>query len=136
MIVVDTNIISYLYLPTKYSNLAEQLLKQEPQWAAPVLWKSEFRNVLSGYLRKELYEFDSIIAILQEAEDLMSNQEYQISSLQVMNLVSKSDCSAYDCEFVALAEHLKIKLVTQDKKILQNFPQISHSLESYLALEV
>ncbi|MBU2514943.1 type II toxin-antitoxin system VapC family toxin [bacterium] len=132
MIVVDTNIISYLYLPTKYSGLAELLLKKEPQWAAPVLWKSEFRNVLSGYFRKDLLDFDSIIAILQEAEDLMAYQEYQLPSLQIMKLVSQSDCSAYDCEFVALADQLKTKLITQDKKILHNFPKIAFSLESHL----
>ena len=134
MIVVDTNIISYLYLPTKYSDFAELLLKKEPQWSAPLLWKSEFRNVLSGYLRKNLLDFESIVSILHEAENLLSNQEYQISSLPVLNLVSQSDCSAYDCEFVALAEHLKIKLVTQDKRIIRNFPSIAYSLESYLNL--
>jgi len=70
MIVVDTNIISYLYLPTKYTDFAETLMKKDPQWAAPLLWKSEFRNVLSGYLRKKMLDFDSIISILQEAESL------------------------------------------------------------------
>ena len=73
MIVVDTNIIIYLYLPTDYSKLAEQLLNAKPKWAAPILWKSEFRNVLSGYLRKRLLDFDSAIAIMQEAEDLLEN---------------------------------------------------------------
>ncbi len=136
MIVVDTNIISYMYLPTKYSDLVEQLLEKDPQWAAPILWKSEFRNVLSGYLRKELFDFDSILAILQEAENLLADYEYQISSFQVLKLVSESDCSAYDCEFVALAKHLNTKLVTQDKKILRNFPQTAYSLESYLSFEV
>lgn len=136
MIVVDTNIISYLYLPTDYSKLAEQLLDTEPQWAAPILWKSEFRNVLSGYLRKELLDFDSSIAIIQEAEDLLANQEYQISSLQVLKLVSESNCSAYDCEFVALSKQLGVSLVTQDKKILRDFPQTAHSLGSFLQKEV
>lgn len=136
MIVVDTNIISYLYLPTDYSKLAEQLLDTEPQWAAPILWKSEFRNVLSGYLRKELLDFDSSIAIMQEAEDLLANQEYQISSLQVFKLVSESNCSAYDCEFVALSKQLGVSLVTQDKKILRDFPQTAHSLDSFLQKEV
>lgn len=136
MIVVDTNIISYLYLPTKYSDLAELLLKREPQWAAPLLWKSEFRNVLSGYLRKDLLDFDSILIILQEAEDLMSYQEYQISSLQILKLVSESDCSANDCEFISLADQLKTELVTEDKKILRNFPKIAFSLEAYLDSKV
>lgn len=136
MIVVGTNIISYLYLPTQYSELAELLLKRESKWAAPVLWKSEFRNVLSGYLRKNLLDFDSVIALLNEAEDLMSFHEYQLSSIQVLKLVSQSDCSAYDCEFVALAEQLNTKLITQDKKVLQNFPKIAFSLESYLSSKV
>ncbi len=136
MIVVDTNIISYLYLPTDYSNLVEQLLDIEPKWAAPVLWKSEFRNVLSGCIRKGLLDFDSAIAIMQETEDILANQEYQISSLQVLRLVSESYCSAYDCEFVALAEQLDISLVTQDKKILRNFPHVAYSLESFLQSEV
>ncbi|NQU64061.1 MAG: type II toxin-antitoxin system VapC family toxin [SAR324 cluster bacterium] len=135
MIVVDTNIISYLYLPTKYSESVELLLKREPQWAAPNLWKSEFRNVLAGYLRKNLLDLDSIVSILHESENILSNQEYQVSSLSVMNLVSQSDCSAYDCEFVALAEHLQIKLVTQDKRILRNFPAVAYSLESYFISE-
>ena len=136
MIVVDTNIICYLYLPTKYSENAELLLKKEPQWAAPVLWKSEFRNVLAGYLRKNLLDFESIVSILQESENMLSNQEYQVSALSVMNLASHSDCSTYDCEFVALAEHLKIKLITQDQQILRNFPAIAYSLESYLSSKV
>lgn len=132
MIVVDTNIISYLYLPTKYTELAEQLMKKEPQWIAPILWISEFRNVMALYLRKKLLEFDDIALILQEAENMLSNNEYKVSSLSVMNLVFKSECSAYDCEFVAVAQHNKTHLITQDKKVLRNFPDIALSLESYL----
>ncbi|XSG85105.1 MAG: hypothetical protein ACPW60_15475 [Methylohalobius sp. ZOD2] len=52
MIAVDTNVIAYFYLPTEYTPLAEKLLMQEPVWAAPTLWRSEFRNVLALYLRK------------------------------------------------------------------------------------
>jgi len=136
MIVVDTNIICYLYMPTKYSANAELLLIKEPQWAVPVLWKSEFRNVLIGYLRKKMLDLKTVISLLQEAEDLLSNQEYQVSSITVMNLASQSDCSTYDCEFVALADNLKTKLVTQDKQILRNFPSTAFSLESYLNHEV
>ena len=36
MIVVDTNVIVYLYLPTEFTEQAEQLLEQEPVWAAPL----------------------------------------------------------------------------------------------------
>jgi predicted nucleic acid-binding protein len=54
MIVVDTNVIAYLYLTGEYSDLSERLLEHDPDWMAPRLWRSEFRNVLALYLRKEL----------------------------------------------------------------------------------
>ena len=38
MIVVDTSIITYLYLPTEYTEVAERLLEQDPDWVAPPLW--------------------------------------------------------------------------------------------------
>jgi predicted nucleic acid-binding protein len=67
-------------------------------------------------LREKLYDFDDIAMILLEAERLISDQDYKVSSLSVMNLVSKSDCSVYDCEFFALAKLKKTILITQDKK--------------------
>ncbi len=121
MIVVDTNIISYFYLPTDQTHLAERLLEQEPVWAAPLLWRSEFRNVLALYLRKKLIDIETALTLQQEAEELLHNHEFDIPSLQVLSLVSRSSCSAYDCEFVAVAQQLGTQLVTQDKKIIKNW---------------
>ena len=50
MIVADTNIISYLFLPTTYSEQVSRLYRVDPDWVAPDLWRSEFRNVLALYL--------------------------------------------------------------------------------------
>jgi len=50
------------------------------------------------------------------------------SSDDVLQLVRDSSCSAYDCEFVALAKKLSVPLVTEDKQILKDFPMISISL--------
>jgi predicted nucleic acid-binding protein len=41
----------------------------------------------------------------------------------VLELVRDSNCTAYDCEFVALAMRLGVKLATMDAKILKAFPQ-------------
>ncbi len=43
MIAVDTNVLAYLYLPGEYTAQAEALLERDPDWTAPVLWRSEFR---------------------------------------------------------------------------------------------
>ena len=37
MIVVDTNVISYLLLPMRFTEAAERLLAVAPEWVAPYL---------------------------------------------------------------------------------------------------
>ncbi len=133
MIVVDTNIIAYLYITGEKSLQAEQLLSFDPLWKAPLLWRSEFRNVLSLYLRKNILNFDEVLMMIEQAERLLDDNEYKVSSTHVMQLVSSSTCSAYDCEFVALAQHLDTVLITADKKILREFQDTAKSLDSYLA---
>ncbi len=133
MIVVDTNIISYLYISGDRSQQSENLLSFDSNWAAPILWRSEFRNVLAQYLRKNLLKMDEILLIIQQAEKLLTDHEYEISSAHIMQLVKSSQCSAYDCEFVALAQYLGVSLITADKKILRGFPEITQTVDYYLA---
>ena len=133
MIVVDSNTQAYLYLPSELSEQAEQLLAKEPNWAAPVLWRSELRNILALYIRKEMLTLEQAYAIQTEAEALLNGTEYEMPSLDVLRLVESSACSAYDCEFVALAKRLNVKLVTADKKILKEFPAVAMTLAQALA---
>ena len=122
MIVVDSNVIAYLYLQGEYTAAAETLLEQDSDWAAPVLWRSEFRNILAGYLRRKTLTFEQACELQGEAEDLLAGSEFEVDSRAVLELVRTSDCSAYDCEFVALAIKLDTRLFTVDKKLLKAFP--------------
>ena len=122
MIVVDSNVLAYLYLPGDYTAAAEALLEQDSDWAAPILWRSEFRNILAGYMRRKAITFEQANSLQREAESLLGGAEFEVESLAVLELVRDSDCSAYDCEFIALAMKLDTKLVTMDKKLLRAFP--------------
>lgn len=133
MIVVDTNIISYLYLTSDRSVQAEQALIRDSQWVAPLLWRSEFRSVLALYIRRGLLVIDDALEVMNEAVGLMQGREYDVDSRRVLSLVASSACSAYDCEFVALAEDLGVPLITVDKGILSQFPRIAISLDSFVA---
>ena len=132
MIIADTNIISYLLLPTIYTDSVEKLYEIDPDWSAPILWKSEFRNIMALYLRKKIITLDKAMQLQDAAESIIIQNEYDISSSQVLALIDKSDCSAYDCEFIALANHLDTKLVTQDKKIIREFPSTAISVSDLL----
>ena len=122
MIVVDSNVLAYLYLPSEYTARAEALLEQDPDWVAPVLWRSEFRNILAGCLRRNMLSFEQACSLQSEAEGLLAGAEFEVDSQTVLELVRDSDCSAYDCEFIALARRLNTRLVTVDKKLLRAFP--------------
>jgi len=128
MIVVDSNVLAYLYLPGERTADAEVLLDQDPEWAAPVLWRSEFRNILAGYMRRKILTFEQACRLQNEAEDLLAGSEFEVDSRAVLELVRDSDCSAYDCEFIALAIRLDTKLVTADKKMLRAFPNRTMAL--------
>ena len=134
MIVVDTNIIGYLYLASGQSALGEQALLKDPEWAAPLLWRSELRNVLALYMRRDLLSLDDARQIMDEAESLMQGREFEVASFQVLGLVAASTCSAYDCEFVALAETLGVSLLTVDRQILKQFPTLAVSLDVFVSL--
>lgn len=133
MIVVDANILAYLYLPGKFTAHAEGLLREHPDWAAPQLWRSEFRNILAGYMRRGALKLQHAIALQREAEGLLASGEHVVDSEAVLELVSDSDCSAYDCEFVALAQALGTMMVTMDAKLLKAFPTIARSLVTGLS---
>lgn len=130
MIVVDSNILAYLYLPGEHTAHAEALLQRDPDWAAPILWRSEFRNILAGYLRRGALNFDQAVALQAEAESLLEGRESEVDSRHVLELVQGSDCSAYDCEFVSLAMTLGVKLVTMDAKLLRAYPMHALALDT------
>ena len=128
MIVVDSNVLAYLFLTCEFTPHAEALLLADPEWVAPMLWRSEFRNILAGYVRRKIITFEQAYELQREAENLLAGNEYAMDSLDVLTLVRDSDCSAYDCEFVALAKRLGVRLITLDKKVLNAFPLIAQSL--------
>jgi len=133
MIVVDTNVIAYLLLMGKHTLKAKASLRKDSDWVAPLLWRSEFRNILATYLHKNFLTQTQALEFMQEAETLMNGGEYEIHSSQVIDLTANSKCSAYDCEFIALGRELGVPLLTSDKLILSEFPDIAISLEDYVS---
>lgn len=63
----------------------------------------------------------------------MRGREYEVASYQVLDLAATSPCSAYDCEFVALVQDLRVPLVTVDRQVLAHFPSIAVSLDDFVA---
>ena len=132
MIVVDTNILAYLYFPGDKTQDVKQLLQRDPEWAAPVLWRSELLNILSTYMRSKKLSLARSIEIFELADELMAPRTYSVSPLKVLELAQRTTCSGYDSEFVSLAEDLQIKLLTFDESLLNKAKPIACRPSEYL----
>lgn len=131
MIVVDANLLVYFFVAGPGSAKAERVVRQDSQWAAPLLWRSEFRNALLGVVRRGGLAAGDAVQALREAEHWMRGREYSVVSEHVVELAVRSGCSAYDCEYVATAEDLGVPLVTADRQVLASFPRTAISPEAF-----
>jgi len=131
VIVVDHNVLVYFWLPSEFAGLAEAVKAQDGDWAAPIVWRSEFRNVLAGYLRRKILTEDEANAAYQNVQKDIGANEYSVPTERVLKLVVASDCSAYDCEYVALAQDLGVPLVTTDEQVLKAFPKTAVALDKF-----
>ena len=128
MIVVDVNVLAYLLIPGKFTEAAEKLLEEDPIWVVPRLWRSELRNILANYLRANQMDPSDAALIFQRASELIGVEEYEVETADVLRLSKESKCSAYDCEYVALAEFLDLVLVTADSKLAKAFSRSTRLL--------
>ena len=132
MIVVDTNVICYRWMSSPNSAAAETALAKDPYWIVPLLWRSEFRNIAALAIRKKALTINAAREIVRRAEASFEHSEFAVSSDVVLQLVATSKCTAYDCEFVALADEERVQFVTADRQILQEFPEVAISLDKFV----
>lgn len=127
MIVIDTNVLIYLFFPSQFSDAAEALVRSDPDWHAPELWRSEFSHFISGEIRRQKIDLARGLAKHAEAERRIQTTHLH-DPAGVLRLVRHCHCSAYDLEFVALAQRLGTKLTTMDRQILAEFPVLARPL--------
>ena len=112
---------------------AVALRRRTDDWFVPKLWRSEFQNVLGRYLRAGLIGLEQAKALIRSAEAELVDFEREVDSAVVMDLVAASTCSAYDCEFVALAMSMGVPLVTEDAQVIREFAKVAINMVAALS---
>jgi predicted nucleic acid-binding protein len=133
VIVADSNLVAYLLIPGQKSALAERILLKDAEWAVPLICRSEMRNILALYMRREGMSLAQALSTMEKAESLWRTREYAVPSDAVLKLTSLSPVSAYDGEYVALADQLGVSLITFDRPIRKAFPDIALDPETFAA---
>jgi predicted nucleic acid-binding protein len=135
VIIVDSNIIAYCWINGVRTSVAQRVRLSDPEWHSPILWRSELRNILTGYLRQGSIDVGQATAVMGAAEESLAGREHLVASDAVLQLAAETRLSAYDWEFVVLAEALGVPLVTEDREVLKAFPDIAMTMESFLDRE-
>ena len=131
MIVADTNLVAYLLIPGERTEAAEAVRARDSGWVAPPLWRSEFQSVLVQHLRVNSLDRTTALAAWSDAEALLSGREQAAEAVRILDAALHHTLSAYDAEFVALAEELGVPLVTGDRRVLKACPDVAVSIEDF-----
>lgn len=129
MIVVDTNIIAYFLIQGDHTVQARQLREIDPHWSLPALWRHELLNVLVSYAGQYRAPIEDMLGIWRYANELFGAATLNPDMESSLRLAVEYKISAYDAQFVSLAQQLQTRLVTEDKLILKRFPETAISLK-------
>ena len=122
MIAVDTNLIVDLFLRTPHTDLARAIARQDREWHAPLLWRSEFASVLWQHHRSSGLALDAARALHRHACAWMDGTEHVPSFDTVLGLAFDTGASTYDCQFVAVARGMGVRLLSHDRRLRRAFP--------------
>jgi len=133
MIVVDNDVISYFWIrmDRERASLAKDTRERDADWVAPRLWHSEFRNVLRSYMAGDYMTLNEALEYARLAEEDLQENTHPVPTRRVLELVAETGHSAYDCEYVALAQALNVPLVTGDETVAEQFPGTTVLLEDF-----
>lgn len=125
MIVVDTNVIAYLLIEGEFTESVTGLRKKDKEWIAPRLWLDEFLNILATSERGAIMSAEVADETLALACELMEGRSFDLPAQRVLATARRISCTAYDSQYVCLAEDLGLTLYTYDSKILASCPGLA-----------
>ncbi len=131
MIVVDTNVITYLILQRDKTDQAQTLYRKDSDWIVPALWRHEFLNVLANYVRHGGVDYNDVEKAWNQAISCFGDKERQVDMLFALRLAGTHNISAYDAQYIALAENLGVTCITEDQRLLKAFPNTTCIMAAY-----
>src|SRR5213078_5390182 len=133
MLLVDTNIIAPLYVRSAHSPAVAELFAHDPLWRTEPLGLIELSNVLITYERARYITAATARDCLNRAAAFLQPQLFRVSHQAALEAALDYRVPAYDARFLALADQLGSRLVTEDTRLRTAAPALTQSLAEALA---
>lgn len=133
MIVVDVNVIAYFFIDGEKTASARELLRRDPDWRLPALWRHEYLNVLATFAREGGATIVDAKTLWRRGIELFGPREQDLDMESALDLATENRISAYDAQYVVLARRLQTVCVTEDQRLLKTFPELTRTMQAFAA---
>ena len=130
MIVVDVNVVAYCFIAGERTAQARALLRRDPDWRLPALWRHEYLNVAT-FVRQGGATIEETRVLWRRT--LVGAREHGVDMEAALALASEHRLSAYDAQYIVLARQLQTICVTEDKRMLKTFPSLTSTMGAFVA---
>ena len=133
MLLVDTNVLAYLLIEGDHTAAAQELRARDPDWRSEAFLLVEFTNMLASSIATKRMTLSLAGDFLAKAAGLFNGKLARVPHASVLAIAARHRVSAYDARFLALADQLGRRLVTEDGKLRTAAPALTQSLAEALA---
>ena len=134
MLLVDTNVVAYLLIHGDHTEAAQELRRRDSDWRSEALLLVEFTNVLASSIASRQDERPPRAGLpWQRPSTLLDGKLISIAHASALSMAVSYRVTAYDARFLALAQQLDRRLVTEDAKLRAAAPKLTQSLADALA---
>ncbi|MGQ0814295.1 MAG: type II toxin-antitoxin system VapC family toxin [Gemmatimonadota bacterium] len=131
MIVVDADVLVSLTLVRPQTELARQVFLKDADWAAPPLWRSDFRNALWKHLAASRISAGQAARAFAAAHAVIARNEPEPDVSHTLTVARSHTLEIYDAEYVAVAQELGVKYVTADEDLARSAPEWVVTLKGF-----
>lgn len=128
MIVVDVNVVAYFLIEGEKTAVARDLMRRDPDWRLPALWRHEYLNVLATFAREGGATIGEARTLWQRGVELLGPGEQSADMESALVIATEDRVSAYDAQYIALARQLRTVCVTEDQRLLRTFPALTRTM--------
>ncbi|MDQ6959289.1 MAG: type II toxin-antitoxin system VapC family toxin [Mariprofundaceae bacterium] len=132
MIVVDVNVVAYALIAGEKSDLAAQVWEKDSYWLVPSLWRHEFLNILATSERTGNLDLETCKRVWRSAVTILVEGECEVNMPDALTLAAGLEISAYDAQYLALAEQAQLPLITEDCKLRSSAPETAVSMQAFV----
>lgn len=133
MLLIDTNVVAYLLIDGDHTEAARELRIRDSDWRSEAFLLVEFTNILAWSIAKKRITLSLAEDFLAKVLSLFDGKLARIPHASVLAIAAHHRVSVYDARFLALADQLGSRLITEDARLRAAAPALTQSLAEALA---